>query len=39
MIDDKIEIAKPFNNEYFVTLLKNQEYLQMNKVQFPQKLA
>ena len=39
MIDDKIEIAKPFNNEYFVMLLKIQEYLQMNKVQFPQKLA
>ena len=38
MIDDKIEIAKQFN-EYFVNIVKNWDCLQKNKMQFPQKIA
>ena len=39
MIDDKIEIAKLFN-KYFVNIKKkNQNYLQKNKLKFPQKIA
>ena len=38
MIDDEIEIAKLFN-KYFVNIIKNQDYLKENKMQFPQKIA
>ena len=38
IIDDKIEVRILFN-EYFINVVKKLNYLQKNKVKFPQKIA